>query len=114
MTTYPNISEVEEELPGIEMDNNDDAEMESHEPDQGKDLSELAEISVENADKGEINEDIPMKQKHNETVSQVDPNHESENQCDHVKEEKNKCDNNENKVICEDERKHEIETEQQL
>ena len=48
-------------MPGIEMDNNNNTEMD-HDPDQGKDLNDLAEVSAENAEEGEINDDIPTNQ----------------------------------------------------
>ena len=72
------MSEIQEEIPGIEMDNNDNAEMEFHEPDQDEDLNDLAVVSTENADEGKINEKLPTNQSHNETGSEGDWNHESE------------------------------------
>ena len=43
---YPNINKVQDEIPGIEMDNNDHVEDELHEPDCEKDLNDLVKIST--------------------------------------------------------------------
>ena len=93
------------------MNNNDNAEMEFHVPVQGKDLNDLADVSAENADEGEIKEDIPTNPKCNKIGSQGDPNHESESQGNDAKEETSKCNNKKMKSYVK--RKCENETQQQ-
>ena len=107
VATYPKISEIQEEI------SDDNAKMDIDEPDQGKDLNDLPEVSAENADEGEINDDVPTNQSKNETGSQDNPNHEPESHGVDVKEETNKYENDKNEVICQDKRNHENETEQQ-
>ena len=55
MATDPHPGEMQEELPGIEMDNDEKI---SDELDQGKDLNHLAEKLAGNAEGG-INDDVP-------------------------------------------------------
>ena len=101
MATYPHIGEIQEEILGIKMDNNDTQI--GHELDQGEDLDDLAEESAGNADEGGINDDIPTNQDQNETGSQGNINNESENHDVDEMQKSNNMESDENEEILDNE-----------
>ena len=64
MATYPDMTDVKDEIPGIEVETNNDMENKLYEPDCEEDMSDLAEALADNTDEGGTNEDMPTNQQH--------------------------------------------------
>ena len=64
MATYLDMTDLNNEMPCFELEDINEVENKLFMTDSEEDINNLAEASVDNADEGGINEDIPTNQQH--------------------------------------------------